>query len=376
MRKRNIVRTLTWLAAALFLSAGWGNGCTPDTMFRGKPPLTADADTLKKSYVSAVLDTTIQTGTNVLWCSTFQLAWDQACKTVGGDLRFQPPEDPMVAALNHHVVSPADLDSDSFIAMAGRVGDGIIERINLATALKFPGAPRPRFAPRVGLQRPQDIEAYSYLFKKLDFPVPFERLDEPLNFGGTNVTAFGMGFNKPGHEKMAGNVSILDYKSADDFVIELKTKSALDHLVLAKVKPEKTLGDTIAMVQKRRENASPIAAYPSDVMSVPKMFFDITRGYHEIVGRTLIDPATGTPTDQQLLEAVQNIKFQIDEKGVVLVSEANMSFGCSAEGIRMPVHQLIFDKPFLLVMSREGGKSPYFALWVDNAELLEKAGQQ
>jgi hypothetical protein len=304
------------------------------------------------------------------------LAWDEACKTVGGDLRFQQPEDPMVVALNHHSASHADLDSDSYVAMAGRVGDGIFERIRLAMAMKFPHAPRPELMPSHGSQGPQDIEAYSYLFKKLNFPVPFERLDEPLDFGGTNVAAFGMGFNKPGHEKMAGDVSIVDYKSADDFIIELKTNSALDHLVLAKVTPGSTLGQTIAMVQKRRENASPISAKPWDVMSVPKMFFDITRGYHEIVGRTLINPATGAPTDQQLLEAVQNIKFQIDEKGVVLVSETHMSFSCSAEGMRVPVHYLIFDKPFLLMMSREGGNAPYFAVWVDNAELLERAGQQ
>jgi len=31
---------------------------------------------------------------------------------------------------------------------------------------------------------------------------------------------------------------------------------------------------------------------------------------------------------------------------------------------------MIFDKPFLVVLRREGAKAPYFALWVDNAELL------
>ena len=31
---------------------------------------------------------------------------------------------------------------------------------------------------------------------------------------------------------------------------------------------------------------------------------------------------------------------------------------------------MIFDKPFLIMLQRSDAKMPYFALWVDNAELL------
>lgn len=31
---------------------------------------------------------------------------------------------------------------------------------------------------------------------------------------------------------------------------------------------------------------------------------------------------------------------------------------------------MIFDKPFLIMLKRAGAKSPYFALWVANVELL------
>ena len=31
---------------------------------------------------------------------------------------------------------------------------------------------------------------------------------------------------------------------------------------------------------------------------------------------------------------------------------------------------MIFDKPFLIILERANAKMPYFALWVDNAELL------
>jgi hypothetical protein len=45
-------------------------------------------------------------------------------------------------------------------------------------------------------QRPQDLAGYAYLFKQLDFPVPFERLREPLDFGGANLESFGMVMNR------------------------------------------------------------------------------------------------------------------------------------------------------------------------------------
>ena len=60
----------------------------------------------------------------------------------------------------------------------------------------------------------------------------------------------------------------------------------------------------------------------------------------------------------------------MNEKGVELRSEAHMTIACAAQEIPVPKHKLIFDKPFLIVMERADAKMPYFALWVDNPEIL------
>jgi hypothetical protein len=70
-----------------------------------------------------------------------------------------------------------------------------------------------------------------------------------------------------------------------------------------------------------------------------------------------------------LLSAVQNIRFQMNEKGVVLRSEAEVHFGCAAMA-PMPEHIMVFDRPFMVMMLKKDAPLPYFALWVDNAELL------
>jgi serine protease inhibitor len=76
--------------------------------------------------------------------------------------------------------------------------------------------------------------------------------------------------------------------------------------------------------------------------------------------------------DLSILLALQNIRFQMTEKGVVLQSEARMEIGCAAEPQLPPAHVMIFDKPFLLMMARAKSKRPYFACWIANPELLVK----
>ena len=118
------------------------------------------------------------------------------------------------------------------------------------------------------------------------------------------------------------------------------------------------------------EAASPSSALPSDLLAIPKMNFDITRRYTELQGLQLIPTAPGMADDLQVVAADQNTRFLMDEEGVELRSESTMSFGCSAESPHVPQHQLIFDKPFLLLLSHGRSKSPYFVLWIGNTELL------
>jgi hypothetical protein len=372
MNPRSVVRSFIWLGATVLLSTGWQVGCIPDPTSSDSQLLTLDLDRDKSTYVTPHLQAPIVDGQNLVWCATFQLAWDELCAAAGGDVHLAPPEDPMVSVLDRHPITTADLDPDSYLAIAGKVRDGIYARISQTMHDRFADAkPRLMPTPRDAVL-PDDIVAYCYLFKKLDFPVPFERLDMPLDFAGTKVTAFGMAPDKSGHEKMAQNVTILDYLDRDDFLIELKIKSPKDHLVLAKIKPGKTLEETIKAVQTRQAAATPFSARPIDILTVPKMNFDIDRSYPELDGKLIVRPLATALGGLWIHKAVQNIRFQMDEKGVVLQSEAKMvAIGCSDD---VPNHPLLleFDKPFLLLMSREGGKHPYFAMWVNNPALLVK----
>ena len=63
--------------------------------------------------------------------------------------------------------------------------------------------------------------------------------------------------------------------------------------------------------------------------------------------------------------AQQDILFRLDRSGAELKSEAKMyALGGATH--------FVVDRPFLIYMCQRGAKTPYFALWVDNAELLNR----
>jgi hypothetical protein len=63
--------------------------------------------------------------------------------------------------------------------------------------------------------------------------------------------------------------------------------------------------------------------------------------------------------------AKQNIRFRLDEKGAVLKSDASMLAPTSAMPRPKPC-----DGPFLVLMQRQDARTPYFAAWIENPELL------
>jgi hypothetical protein len=204
----------------------------------------------------------------------------------------------------------------------------------------------------------------------LSFPTPFERLDETLTFGGVRVPAFGMGLYKESLEKIYAQVLILDYQSEDDFVIELKTKSGGDRLILAKLQPKSTLGETVMTVTTRMVKGQTEISATNDLLMVPRMKLNLTREYSEIEGLHLVPNDASVAKDLVLMSAVQNTVFEMNEKGVELKSEAHMEFACAKQETPVSKHKMIFDKPFLILMQRRNANTPYFAFWVDNPEAL------
>lgn len=99
----------------------------------------------------------------------------------------------------------------------------------------------------------------------------------------------------------------------------------------------------------------------------------MTRRYTELEGLLLVSQNPAVADDLFILEALQNIRFQLDEQGVRLKSESSIAMGCGKSSRpRDEPYVLVFDKPFLMLLQRSDAIAPYFALWVAHPEVLVK----
>lgn len=64
-------------------------------------------------------------------------------------------------------------------------------------------------------------------------------------------------------------------------------------------------------------------------------------------------------------DALQLIRFRLTREGAELQSEAKIL-------VRPAASRFIFDGPFLVSLKKRAGGRPFFALWVDGPEILEK----
>ncbi len=395
--------------------------------------LQADADDLKRTVVTPHLEQEIGKGINVLWCASFQLAWNELAALSGGQVALEGK--PAAArVLNRRSVTRKDVPPDGLVAEAGLVGDGAVERIRRKAAEAFAGSAAPRLPGALSGLPDDAVVAYACLHRGLPFAIPFRRLDgRPFwwrrNPNGTwridrRFACFGIAKYAPDDPAEAGparQVRIIWHRydwpkrALDDvreeYVVELQTTSQADRLILARIDPGKTLAATIARVRSRMA-APNTKQCPTGV--APELQAHLR--WEEEMARAGKD--TFTPESVRRLEraaaAVSGYAcLLLDEDLTIPVLDFDVikNFGrltgrrvtsggpkvrgkplaLAAQQVRFKLDEsgavleseaaavlfggrsmrdFSFLRPFLVMLLRKGADQPYFALWVGNDELL------
>lgn len=336
---------------------------------RGQTPLRADAKDLEGTIVTPHLHQKMLPNKNILWCSTFQLSWNELNSLAKGHVTLDPNTS-ITEILNNSPISKSDIDSTAYVAKAGFVEDGIVDQIKAELNKKFQGQAQSELL-EVGSQL-GGLIAYANLNTFLPFRYPFYRFNRNgLSFVGEPVQNFGLPDNGPQRSirdsYISAQVTVVDVKNEDDFIIELENTAPRNRLILAKVPPSSTLQETIKMVQSRRTMTGHNDSVGIIGLHIPVIDFDLLKHYRELEGRT-IRSSDKRVNGQPLTMAAQSIQFRLDELGAVLKSEA-MNAAYLGGMPKRPI-KLLFDKPFLILIQREDAKNPFFALWVGNSELL------
>ena len=325
---------------------------------------------LKHTVITPHMEVPIKAGENVVFCSTFQLAWNgMKNDIIGEDIRLEKPLG-MVRLLNRGLSTAADVPPGDCVAMAGYGRDDIAARINRELLRKFGGR-----APVVdeGYNHDDVILAYAFLFKEIRFARPFVAFNKPVTFygkhGKTAVAAFGVDFySDRKHRQLRKQAEIVEYHHGREFIVRLISEDPDDELILAQVPPEKTLLETVEKVAWRvargRSHAARLGLEENDILQVPKVDLSVVHDYAALTGLYLLNAGF---EDYFVYRAVQGINFRLDECGAAVRSAAEFALKKGPERFRA----LVFNRPFLLYLKSKNGRYPYLAVWVENAEVLE-----
>lgn len=345
------------------------------------PAFTGDSTLLHDTVIAPTLDTPIPPGKNVIWCSSFELAWNRLRNDV-----FKAPvrlagAEAVTDRLNASQAVEADLSPESVYAAAGLTSEGIADRIRREMAERFPGHPAPQFSTDAVLA------AYAYMQLAAKFTLAFLDNEDKFIFTDargkkTAVTSFGLPPHGPrvpeslpeqvkllyAKEPEKGKQTYVDsYAVCTEFAIDPCRTTTPYQIVVAVVPPQATLAGTLGDV------ASKIAAEPpnsgrefsvTDVLLIPNVSCRITHHFRELEGpdkRLLDTPFKGL----YLATAQQDIDFRLDRSGAALVSTSTVEYASKPT-------RYACDRPFLIYMKKLDADRPFFALWVDNAELLSK----
>lgn len=349
---------------------------------RERETFSGSSEMLEQTVVVPTLDSPMPAGRNVIWCSSFQLAWNDVRDNVIGAPLEVPEAAELAARLNAARQSVSDVDPCSVYVAGGRIKEGIIAKIQKEMTVKFPSHALPDFNGYSPMP-PDGILSYSFLRANVPFTHPFRQIGEGLTFtdsqgNKSHVAGFGLweGYRRE-YEKIYEQVEVLYHHRPDgenapskmeEYVIDMCKFSHPYQVVVAVVEPNDSLAQTLEYIQSRVHEFKGRSDHQwqsrfreFDVLRVPEMVWRVDHSFKELIGRTVANARPPMP----ILEAMQTIEFQFDRCGVTVKGEAMIRIG----GAGVP-RRFFFDRPFLVCMKKRDAEHPFFVMWVDNAELL------
>ena len=359
-----------------------------------REPKAIDSNDLEQTSIIATLDSPLPKYHNIIWCSTFQMAWDILKLYIIGEPVEVLGAEEFANLLNSAEFSDKDLEVESYFAAAGLLGEGIIEEIQDEMQQLFPSEPAPIFDDINELPL-ETIIAYSYLNADIEFEYPFYISSVEFDFQDSNgtiseVTSFCTLSDADSSDMVREQVDVLYYKQGDQtsetkFAVDLCTYTNPYQIVLACVPQQENLGKTVDYAEQKISEFMQDPNYeelrklrpavtggrfgeqPGDSLIVPAMLYKLTHHFTELEGR-LIGNQPWLDQGYIMGKAMQVTDFALGRAGLVLKLDEDIVV-TSATSVR----RFHFDRPFLIyIKKREPAACPFFVMWVDNAELMQE----
>ncbi len=348
-------------------------GWTPRHLLPGRRlRLSFDGDSrdLSRTQIVPTLDTPIEQGKNAIWSAAFTAAWKRIEEDiVGGPVELEPAS--MSAHRLNSAADPADFLPEACYAKAGWVEEGVLAVIARETATRFPGRQAPRFSDIAA----DSLVAYAFLEAGVRFSMPYFSSRRPVIFTDcegheTRIQTFGVRSEDAyAYQRLRAQPRVIFRRGIEKmqmFAIDLCRNSAPNQVVVALVERKDTLAETLAQIPASADSQDvPPDRHGlgiNDELLVPDIFFKVRHDFSDLLGASITNPSA---LGQRIDVATQEIVFRLDRSGAEVSAEAKTYM--------LPVPSLYhIEGPFLVYMKKRGAETPFFVMWVDNAELLQQ----
>ena len=294
---------------------------------------------MNPSYQSTIDENII----NNLWVGTWDIAWKELESQLEMDkIDLQDGNLPVVDDLNSSTFTKDMLDSNDYSILVERT-------------------------------ETQGYKIDTSLNKELNFAIPFDNFSDMYEwtFGDSEEIIKYFGINNASSEEMNKNVEILFFNRenensarSDDFAIKLKTKEG-DEIILYRTNEKKNFDEYYKDIQNKASSYTGSKEFlEGDELRVPFVRVNGMIAHNELYGKFIKD------TNMFFTDVIQNVNFNLNDKGCNLSSEVTLV--TEVTGISMEPRFCYFDDQFVIFMKEANSDQPYFALKVDNADVLEK----
>ena len=204
------------------------------------------------------------------------------------------------------------------------------------------------------------------LKKDFEYLKEFVKLaDGNFNNSKENVEYFGVKTEDEARE-LKDNLNVLFYNSSDDYAVKLITKGD-DEVILYRTDDNKSLEKYIYDVNKKTEKFDGNKNFDkNDRLKVPFIKIDEMFNYDELCNKKI------KGTNFEIQGAIQTVKFNLDNKGGSLKSEAALIMRMNLVPME-EIRNFDFSKPFVLILKEKDKEIPYFIADIKNDALLKKA---
>ena len=301
------------------------------------------------------------------WCGTFQLIWNDMKKEVAKQDVVFTPQEVMADNLNKESFNESMLSEEYYYKTYGlktlelkeEIEKGIKEKFNQTSDIldKFDWS-------EDALDDPNDHSTnryffYTMLYREFEYENEFDKLPDGTFGEYTGIKYFGI--DKNTKDKVGNQIDVLYYNSKDDFAIVLNTKTN-DEVIFVK-NPQGTTFKAIYedMLKESKEYNGSKYFEDIDEFKAPMLEYNEEREYTELQNKEF-PTANGIGT---IIKTIQTIKFELNEKGGKIKSEAAIDMNMTATAVivdKKPTPRYFYVADTFAIFLREKGTSmPYFA---------------